>query len=198
MIRNKSVAVAKGDYLIFLDGDSIPRTSFVRKHQELAKDNYFVAGNRVLLSSDFTNKVLLQQLPLHRWGTWCWFKKFCYRDINRFLPILSLGDFYLRYLCRNKWCGVKTCNLGMWKKDFFAVNGFDELYSGWGYEDSDLVIRLIRNHVLRKDGRFAIPIFHLWHPANSRSRELINYQKLKEIESSTRINAMLGVDQYTG
>lgn len=196
MIRNKSVAASKGDYLIFLDGDSIPRTSFIRRHQDLAESNYFVVGNRVLLSAALTNDVLQKQLPLQRWSAWYWFKNFCCGNINRFFPVLSLGNFYLRHLHRAKWQGAKTCNLGVWKKDFFAVNGFDESYSGWGYEDSDLVIRLIRNKVLRKDGRFAVPIFHLWHLANSRNREQVNYQKLKEIESSDRIKAVHGVDQY--
>ncbi len=196
MIRNKSAVFAEGEYLVFLDGDSIPRISFVRRHQELAEPNYFVAGNRILLSSVFTNKALQQQLPLQRYSIWCWLKNFYYGFTNRFLPILSLGSFYLRHLRRTKWQGVKTCNLGMWKKDFFAVNGFDESYSGWGYEDSDLVIRLIRNNVLRKDGHFAIPVFHLWHPENSRNREPFNYQQLKEVESSVRIKAIYGVDQY--
>ncbi len=195
-IRNKSVANAAGDYLIFLDGDSIPQTSFIRRHQKLAENSYFVAGNRILLSSAFTNHVLQKQLPLQQWSAWRWFKVFCFGCINRFLPVLSLGGKYWRYLRRTRWRGVKTCNLGMWKKDFFAVNGFDESYSGWGYEDSDLAIRLIRNKILRKDGHFAAPVFHLWHPENSRSREPINYQKLKEIESSTRIRATIGVDQY--
>ena len=149
--------------MIFLDGDSIPKTSFVKQHQKLAEKNYFVAGNRILLSSDFTNNVLQKQLPLQQWNTWCWFKGFC-SGINRFLPILSLEDGYWRYLRRTRWRGVKTCNLGMWKKDFFAVNGFDESYRGWGYEDSDLAIRLIRNQVLRKDGHFATSVFHLWRP----------------------------------
>jgi glycosyltransferase involved in cell wall biosynthesis len=195
-IRNKSVAIAKGDYLIFLDGDSIPRVSFVRKHQKLAEHNYFVAGNRMLLSSYFTSNVILKQVPVQRWGAWGWLKSFCCGQINRFFPVLPLGVFYLRRLRCRKWKGVKTCNLGMWKKDFFAVNGFDESFSGWGYEDSDLVIRLMRNQVLRKDGHFSVPVFHLWHPENSRTRERVNYQKLKEIESSMRVKSAHGVDQY--
>jgi glycosyltransferase involved in cell wall biosynthesis len=195
-IRNKSVAVAKGDYLIFLDGDSVPRTSFVKQHQKLAEHEYFVVGNRILLFSEFTKKVLLQDIPVQRWNMWCWLRSFCSGWSNRFLPIFPLGNFYLRYLRRTKWQGVKTCNLGIWKEDFFAVNGFDESYSGWGYEDSDLAIRLIRNHVLRKDGHFAVPVFHLWHPEHSRNLEQVNYQKLEEIKNSPRINAEYGVDQY--
>lgn len=196
MIRNKSAVFARGKYLIFLDGDSVPGTSFIARHQKLAERNYFVAGNRVLLSPGFTNEVLQKEVPLQRYNAWCWVKKFYRGHINRFLPILSLGNFYLRYLHCTRWQGAKTCNLGVWKKDFFAVNGFDESYNGWGYEDSDLVIRLIRNKVMRKDGRFAIPVFHLWHPANNHNRETINYKKLKETEESKRIKAICGVNQH--
>lgn len=196
MIRNKSAAVAKGDYLVFLDGDSIPRTTFVSRHQKLAEANYFVVGNRVLLSDTFTKKVLLEQLPVQCYSSWRWFKNFCCGWVNRFLPVLNLGNLYLRYLHCTKWQGAKTCNLGMWKKDFLAVNGFDESYYGWGYEDSDLVIRLMRNKVLRKDGHFAVPVFHLSHPVNSRNREKENYQQLEEIKNSKRVKAIYGVEQH--
>ena len=196
MIRNKGVAFAKGDYLIFLDGDTIPLVSFVKKHQKLAENNYFIAGNRILLSPAFTQQVLQQEVSLQKWGIWHWLYAFCRGWINRFLPILPLGNLYCRYLFWDKWQGAKTCNLGVWKKDFIAVNGFDESYCGWGYEDSDLVVRLIRKGILRKDGRFAVPVLHLWHPDNNRAREPINHKKLEEVIHSTRIEAVDGVNQY--
>jgi glycosyltransferase involved in cell wall biosynthesis len=196
MIRNKGVAIARGEYLIFLDGDSIPRTSFIRSHKKLAENNYFVAGNRILLSSGFTEKVLMQQLPLQKWRIWNWLYAFYRGWTNRFIPMISLGNLYRRYWRGKKWQGAKTCNLGVWKKDFFAINGFDESYHGWGYEDSDFVVRLIRQGVLRKDGRFAIPVIHLWHPSSDRSNERDNYKKLEEIIHSSCIRAKSGVDQY--
>ena len=76
------------------------------------------------------------------------------------------------------------------------MNGFDEAYEGWGYEDSDLVVRLIRASVYRKDGRFATLVFHLWHPENDRSSEADNAERLEEILGSERVKAQLGVQQY--
>lgn len=197
MIRNKSAAFSAGDYLVFLDGDSVPPISFVSKHQRLAKKSYFVSGNRILLSQGFTDQQLLKQKGfLHRWKFLQWWYAYLRGGANCFLPILSLGNLYPRYLYTTRWQGVKTCNLGVWKKDFFAVNGFDESYRGWGYEDSDFVVRLINNGVFRKDGRFAIPVFHLWHPANNRDRERVNYQKLEDVIHSSRTKTVGGVEQY--
>jgi glycosyltransferase involved in cell wall biosynthesis len=196
MIRNKAVAGAQGKYLVFLDGDSIPQTSFINYHKKLSEKNYFVSGNRILLSANFTKHVLAQQLPVQNWKWWHWLYAFCHGWINRFLPLVFLGNLYWRYAYKTKWQGAKTCNLGMWKKDFLAVNGFDENYHGWGYEDSDLVVRLIRKGISRKDGRFMLSVLHLWHPQNSRNNEQNNYQKLEKTLHSSHIKAKLGVNQY--
>ena len=43
------------------------------------------------------------------------------------------------------------CNLGLWRRDFEKVNGFDETYVGWGFEDHDLAVRLLRCGIKRKE-----------------------------------------------
>lgn len=181
MIRNKSAAVAKGEYIIFLDGDCIPLTSFIDRHQKLAQTGYFVAGNRVLLSQSFTKQVLQNSISIYQWTLWQWFWAFCTKKTNRFLSLMYLKNLYPRYKCCYKWQGARGCSLAMWKQDFLAINGFDESYVGWGYEDSDLVVRLMRNKILRKDGRFAITVLHLWHPENCRANESINYDKFQNL-----------------
>jgi glycosyltransferase involved in cell wall biosynthesis len=50
--RNRAAARAAGDYLVFLDGDCIPRPDFIAEHRELADPGWMVAGNRILLSED--------------------------------------------------------------------------------------------------------------------------------------------------
>ena len=169
---------------------------FVARHQALAERGHFVAGNRILLSESFTARALAQTLPLHRYGLLHWLAAWCKRDINRLLPLLRRGDGNWRRAQPNRWEGVKTCNLAAWREDLARINGLDESYSGWGLEDSDLVIRLLHAGVKHKNGRFATPVFHLWHAENDRSRLAENQRRLDDILQSDRVRAERGLDQY--
>ncbi len=86
----------------------------------------------------------------------------------------------MRKLKPTSWAKVRTCNLGVWRQDFLAVNGFDEAYEGWGFEDSDLAIRLINLGMQRKLGLFATTVFHLYHRENDRHLAGINRQRLEQ------------------
>ncbi len=76
------------------------------------------------------------------------------------------------------------------------MNGFDEAYSGWGLEDSDLVIRLLHAGVRHKSGRFATPLAHLWHAENDRSRLAHNQEQLDQLYASERTRARSGLDRH--
>jgi GT2 family glycosyltransferase len=91
---------------------------------------------------------------------------------------------------------VRTCNLGVWADDFRAVNGFDEVFEGWGYEDSDLAVRLLNHGVRRKEGAFATGVLHLWHRENDRARESENWQRLQRRIAAGTVRAELGLDRY--
>jgi GT2 family glycosyltransferase len=196
-IRNKAVAASQGAYLIFLDGDCVTLPHFIARHRALAEAGYFVPGNRLLLSSHFTATVLQRAIPLFE-QSWLFFikQRLC-GHLNRLLPLCHIPWQAWRYHKPLRWQNAMTCNLGLWREDFMAVNGFDEAFEGWGYEDSDLVIRLIHRGVRRKEGRFAVPVLHLWHTHHDRSRHDENYQRLQARLNDVAIQkAERGVDQY--
>lgn len=195
-IRNRALAATSADYVVFTDGDCVPARHFVARHRQLAERGWFVAGNRILLSAGFTRRVLGEHLPIHAWSGARWFTAWLKRDINRWLPLIALGDGRFRRRTPQRWEGVKTCNLAAWRDDLLRVNGLDESYSGWGLEDSDLVIRLLHAGVRHKSGRFATPLFHLWHAENDRSRLAENQRRLDAILRSQQTLATLGIDQY--
>lgn len=194
--RNRACAQATGDYLIFIDGDCVPLPDFVTRHKQLAESGWFVAGNRILLSETFTERALAQALPLHQRSRCQWLLDRWQGRVNRWLPLLQLAGAAWRKRSPQRWQGARTCNLAVWSVDFAAVNGFDEAYAGWGHEDADLAVRLIRQGTRRKDGRFATAVMHLWHRENDRSQLAENVQRLEQILAGQRIQAQQGLDQY--
>lgn len=196
-IRNRALAATTADYIVFTDGDCIPPAAFVAAQRALAEPGWFLSGNRVLLSDAFTQRVLRDKTPIFVWCKPQLFSAVLRGDINRWLPFLRLPDWdWLRKRTPQRWQGAKTCNLSAWRTDLLHVNGLDESYTGWGLEDSDLVIRLLRAGVRHKSGRFSVPVFHLWHRENDRSKLEENRLRLEAELRATHIRAALGVDRY--
>ncbi len=196
MCRNKAVAKAKGDYIIFIDGDCVPLPDFVSRHVKLAKRGWFVAGNRVLLTKDFTQKILEEDIPIESYGYLQWANAFIKKQTNRLVPTQYLPLGMMRSISQSKWQGAKTCNLGVWKQDYIAVNGLDENFVGWGFEDSDLIIRLQRFGIRRTYGKYATEVIHLWHQESNREQMITNKVRLEKTIQSTHVKAALGIEQY--
>lgn len=178
--RNRATERTRGAYLVFLDGDCIARPNFIRRHRALAEHGWMVAGNRILLSEAFTARALQQRLPLQDWPNSTWKQAHRRGDINRTLPLGTLPLGPLRKLAARRWQRIRTCNLGVWMDDFRRVRGFDESFEGWGFEDSDLAVRLLNAGVRRKEGAFATGVLHLWHRENDRRHEGRNWELLQE------------------
>jgi len=183
-IRNRAIHVSAGEVCIFLDGDCIPRPSFVAAHRRLAEPGWFVAGNRVLLTSELTERVLRERLEPELWGPADWTRARLRGEINRIATLVSLPLGPLRAISATRWRGARGCNLAIRKADLFRVGGFDSGYIGWGLEDWDIIIRLIRCGVYRRDGRFATGDLHLWHPEQDRSHLPENQRRLYRVETS--------------
>jgi glycosyltransferase involved in cell wall biosynthesis len=193
-IRNRAILACGGDYCVFLDGDCIARPDFVAAHRRLAEPGWFVAGNRVLLSHDLTARILRDRLEPESWTTAAWLGARMRREINRLAPVLTLPLGPLRRINATRWQGARGGNLAIRKADLMRVDGFDTEFGGWGLEDSDIIVRLIRSGTRRKDGRFATGVLHLWHPENDRSQLPANQVKLDLVLQGDRVQARRGLD----
>ncbi|MCX8115602.1 MAG: galactosyltransferase-related protein, partial [Burkholderiaceae bacterium] len=91
---------------------------------------------------------------------------------------------------------IHSCNQSFWRDDLLEVNGFDERFEGWGFEDSDLAIRLLNRGVRRKEGAFATGVLHLWHREHDRRFEARNRALLQQRIASGDVRAALGLDRY--
>jgi glycosyltransferase involved in cell wall biosynthesis len=191
--RNLGTLEARGDYIIFLDGDCVPQRNFISQHRKLAQAGYLVQGSRILLSEQATGAVLGQHLNLHALAT---SEKLAWRSrgaLNKVLPLLMTLPDLGRTRHRFTWRRIKSCNLAVWRADLDKVNGFDESFLGWGHEDADLVLRLFNAGVMRKDGAFATEVFHLWHRDSPREQETSNRAAVLQRAVDRTIMAVKGL-----
>jgi glycosyltransferase involved in cell wall biosynthesis len=204
-IRNLGIRASAGRYVIFLDGDCIPRRDFVASHRRLAETGWFVTGNRILMSQELTARLLEKggdpssdpgnelHLEPELWGLAKYLSLRRRGDLNRLAPLLSLPLGGLRKRRARRWKGANGSNMAFWRADIDAVDGFDAAFKGWGREDSDIFIRLIRAGVRRKDGRFATGVLHLWHREADRSGLDVNERQLADIMRGDTIKARRGL-----
>jgi len=192
-IRNRGIRASEGGICVFLDGDCLARADFVAAHRRLHEPGWFVAGNRILLSRRLSEAVLAQGLPPETWSFAALLRQRLTGVVNRLLPALRLPFGPLRKLARGRWEGAQTCNLAVTRADLERVDGFDASYTGWGLEDSDLVVRLLHAGVRRKDGRFATGVLHLWHPQSDRAEFAANRVRLDEVLGGQRVRALRGL-----
>ena len=192
-IRNRAIRVSDGAYCVFLDGDCLVRPDFVATHRRLAESGWFVTGNRGLMTASLTDTVLGEQLEVETWGAADWIGQRWKGGLNRLAPVLRLPLGPLRKMRPLAWEGARSCNLAVWRTDLDRVDGFDAAFSGWGKEDSDLLVRLLNAGVRRKDGVCATGVLHLWHPAADRSQLADNEQRLAEVIAARRVRAGRGI-----
>ena len=192
-VRNLGAEATTGDYLVFVDGDVVPRRHFVRAMREAAAPGWFVAGKRLLLSDALTRRVLADQIPIQRWSFPHWA---LHGSQSSPLPALLPIDRRLpgreglpEFVPHADGYGFL---LGVSRSDFERVNGYDARFAGWGGEDVDMAVRLRRAGL-----RCGWPgpqgtLLHLWHPTRKPDVRP-NDDLLDETRRSDRVEALEGL-----
>ncbi len=188
-IRNKAVARARGEYVIQVDGDMVLHPGFVADHLDAAERGCFVGGSRALLDAEASRRVLdtdWRPRPLSR-GV---------RNRLNALRLPSLGRALAGVVAAGGLKSVRGGNMGFWREDFVAVNGYDEAFVGWGREDTDLVMRFYRRGLRRRWFKLQGVAWHLHHREASRAALGRNDELLERALASGRDRCEVGIDQY--
>ncbi len=121
--------------LVFSDADCLPRATFVAEHLEQHEARSFHVGGVAWLTKDETRRLDAAAVDAGLFETWV--SDDARKDLNEKLRKSRVG-MALRRPNRPKVLGA---NMAFDRSLLEAVNGFDEAYEGWGYEDSDLRTR---------------------------------------------------------
>jgi glycosyltransferase involved in cell wall biosynthesis len=164
--RNGAVRAARGEVLVFVDGDCILRPDALRLHRERCRPLRAHTGARQMLEPQETSGLL--ERALEPWTYDFALVETMLRERRR-LRRLYFANLFYRFFHLKPRPKLAAANCAVHRSDFAAVNGFDERFIGWGYEDDDLARRLRRRGVRIIDGTLdclALHLFHQIHPSH--------------------------------
>lgn len=159
IIRNKAIAMARHPYIILIDGDIVMHRLFIHDHKKAAKKGTFLQGTRVLLGKKLTETAISNYQTT--------FSIFSANIKNRMnmLRFPLLRKIFIGY--QHPLKGIRSCNSSFWRQDAIRVNGFNEVFSSWGREDSEFAARLQHSGIKRVNLKFSAIAYHLYHPITS-------------------------------
>lgn len=185
-ILNKAILAASSDYLIFTDGDCIPRKDFVETHLKYRERGYFLSGGYFKLPMHISNAVTKDDILNQRCFNADWLKANGLKSSIKILKLTASGFFAkaLNALTPTKptWNGH---NASGWKADLLASNGFNEEMQ-YGGEDRELGERLVNMGLSSKQIRYSAICVHLDHARSYVSEEA--WKKNREIRAFTKAN----------
>ncbi len=194
--RNRALAAAESEYIVIIDGDMVLHPEFIADHRRAAKKGLFVQGSRVVLTREKTDHLLAEST---RYRVLKWHETGLEQRWKNRLSACRLPWLSAALLKREKsgWLhGIRGCNMGFFREDALAVNGFNNDFVGWGREDSEFVARLFNNGVRRANLKYAAIAYHLWHHEAERAALPENDRLLAQATAGGLRRCDNGVDRF--
>ncbi len=173
-IRNRAIEASTGNYLVFSDGDLLFHPLFFHDFALRAEEKQASIGSRVFLTPE-ASAVILQGKKMP--GKISFYSgKIQKNRVNTVrLPLLSRIMPPVQFTPR-----LRGGLLGVWKQDLESVNGWNESFTGWGLEDTELVARLHFAGITLRKMKSAGITWHLSHPESFRGQLEHNRRLLQE------------------
>lgn len=173
-ILNKAILASHSDYLVFSDGDCIPRSDFLEVHAKRRKPGRFLSGgyskmpmniSKLISNDDIQKQTCFDLSWLLQHGLKRSFK-------NNKLSAHGAKEWMLNTFTPSTatWNGHNSSG---WKSDIISVNGYDERMK-YGGLDRELGERLMNKGIRGIQIRYSAICLHLDH-----SRGYVNEPDLK-------------------
>lgn len=194
-VLNLAALAARGDYLLFLDADCVPRRGFMEAIRRARRPGWFLSTKRVFLGERFTRRVLEANIPVWRWSAAEWLLR-APREVGRPGYLVPARDRRRPWRPRQPEFvppASAYCLFDVSRENFERVNGYDArcVRSNDG-EDQDLAIRLRRSGLRCGWPGPAATVIHLWHPLRT-DRTADRTPVFRETQASDHVEAVVGL-----
>jgi glycosyltransferase involved in cell wall biosynthesis len=188
-ILNKAVMASRYDYLVFTDGDCIPRQDFLQVHAQKSEAGYFLSGGYLKLPDTTSQTISKEDIFNGNAFDPGWLKVHGLEDTHKLMKLTAKGWKEKVYNsmtpAKATWNGH---NASGWREDIIAANGFDERMQ-YGGEDRELGERLFNRGLKSKQIRYSAICVHLDHERSYVTQEMLI--KNKKIRRATKRKSLV-------
>lgn len=162
-ILNKAIVASAADYLVFSDGDCIPRKDFLEVHAGKREPGCFLSGGYFKLPMDISRAISWEDILSQSCFSVSWLREKGLRGSFRNSKLNvkdSMADLLNLITPTNaSWNGHNSSG---WKADIMRINGYDERMR-YGALDREFGERLMNSRIRGVQVRYSAICIHLDH-----------------------------------
>lgn len=196
-ILNRAILEARTDYLLFSDGDCIPRDDFVSVHARRARSGRWLSGSYFKLPMETSRAISLEDVRTQRCFDPRWLRQYGLPRTRGTAKVrVPAAVAWLRNRTTPTRCRFKGSNASCWRRDALAVNGFDERMA-WGGEDREFGVRLVNAGVRPVHVRYDAAVVHLDHARGYVDEDVVaaNRRRRQATARDGTVRTSAGIEQ---
>jgi glycosyltransferase involved in cell wall biosynthesis len=155
-VLNAGFVMAAHPFVVCTDEDCVPHRDFLLGHARQARRGMFSLAKVIKVKEHQMGAATVAGI---RAG-----------DMDRLLTAWPRLRLFYQHFKYRQWILCRTANrpkmnganFGVWRDSLWAVNGFDNTFVGYGYEDNDLRRRLLESGLRMQVAVREAVTFHLW------------------------------------
>ncbi len=173
-ILNISLTKAAHEYVVFTDGDCIPKEDFLERHANYAEKGKFLSGGYCKLDMDLSEGITKEDILSGNCFNVEWLKENGSLGASQYRKLAS-GETVAKLLdtVTPSNASFNNCNSSAWLEDLIRINGYDERMQ-YGGPDRELGERLENAGVKGKQIRHRALCLHLDHPRGYKTKESLD------------------------
>jgi glycosyltransferase involved in cell wall biosynthesis len=183
-ILNQAILATPAEYLVFSDGDCVPRADFVATHARLAQRGRFLSGGYFKLNQTATRQITSDVILNGHATDPQWLLAHGIASSLKLRKLRAMGwQASLMNAITPTGATWNGHNASCWRQDALRVNGFDERMGYWA-QDREFGERLVHAGIRGRQVRYSAVCVHLDHLRPYKTEA--SREKNKRIRRETR------------